>query len=130
MSSSYRQQALNKHGRECVECGATEAIEVHHRNGDRTDHSLDNLIPLCRRCHQKLHRSGLGGLEDELLPVEDRPQVDSTTTTFGFDYDREKWEEWKNTVPRSKSLEKRIIELIEADTDGRVIEDDEQDTPD
>lgn len=39
---------------------------------------------------------------------------------YQFQVDDETWEEWKNTVPRSKSLEKRIIELIEADTDGRV----------
>jgi len=39
---------------------------------------------------------------------------------YQFEIDDEKWDAWKNTVPRSKSLEKRIIELIEADTEGRV----------
>ncbi|WP_161569985.1 hypothetical protein [Salinigranum halophilum] len=39
---------------------------------------------------------------------------------YQFQIDDEKWEKWKNTVPRSKSLEQRIIELIEADTEGRV----------
>lgn len=39
---------------------------------------------------------------------------------YQFEIDDEKWMEWKNTVPRSKSLENRIIELIEADTEGRV----------
>lgn len=41
---------------------------------------------------------------------------------YQFEIDDDRWEEWKNTVPRSKSLEERIIELIEADTDGRVTE--------
>jgi len=41
---------------------------------------------------------------------------------YQFEIDDEKWNEWKNTVPRSKSLENRIIELIEADTEGRVQE--------
>lgn len=41
---------------------------------------------------------------------------------YQFEIDDEKWEQWKNTVPRSKSLEARIIELIEADTLGRVLE--------
>lgn len=41
---------------------------------------------------------------------------------YQFQIDDDKWEEWKETVPRSKSLEKRIIELIEADTVGRVQE--------
>lgn len=39
---------------------------------------------------------------------------------YQFQIDDETWREWKATVPRSKSLEQRIIELIEADRDGRV----------
>jgi hypothetical protein len=39
---------------------------------------------------------------------------------YQFQVDDETWREWKATVPRSKSLEQRIIELIEADRDGRV----------
>lgn len=39
---------------------------------------------------------------------------------YQFEIDDETWDEWKNTVPRSKSLEQRIIELIEADAEGRV----------
>lgn len=42
---------------------------------------------------------------------------------YQFQIEDEKWERWKNTVPRSKSLEKRIIELIEADAAGRVLDD-------
>ena len=48
---------------------------------------------------------------------------------YQFEIDDEKWEEWKNTVPRSKSLEARIIELIEADTEGRVSEGDSREAP-
>jgi predicted Rdx family selenoprotein len=39
---------------------------------------------------------------------------------YQFQVDDELWEEWKETVPRSKSLEQRLIELIEADKEGRV----------
>lgn len=46
-------------------------------------------------------------------------------TRYQFQIDDEKWEEWKMTVPRDKSLETRIIELIEADTEGRVLEEGE-----
>jgi len=46
-------------------------------------------------------------------------------TKYQFQIDDDKWEDWKNTVPRSKSLEQRIIELIEADTEGRVEDPDE-----
>jgi hypothetical protein len=41
---------------------------------------------------------------------------------YQFQIDDELWEEWKETVPRSKSLESRIIELIEADKEGRVLD--------
>jgi hypothetical protein len=50
---------------------------------------------------------------------------DEDVTKYQFQIEDEKWDEWKETVPRSKSLEQRIIELIEADTEGRVIEKDE-----
>jgi len=39
---------------------------------------------------------------------------------YQFQIDDETWRAWKETVPRSKSLEDRVIELIEADRDGRV----------
>lgn len=39
---------------------------------------------------------------------------------YQFEIDDDEWEEWKNTVPRSKSLDQPIRELIRADTDGRV----------
>jgi len=41
-------------------------------------------------------------------------------TTYQFEIDDDLWEEWKDTVPRSKALDERIRELIEADKDGRV----------
>ena len=52
--------------------------------------------------------------------------IDSQSVVkYQFQIDDEKWRQWKNTVPREKSLEKRIIELIEADTEGRVQEDED-----
>ena len=55
-----------------------------------------------------------------------RMQEPEDVVKYQFQIDREKWEDWKETVPRSKSLETRIVELIEADTEGRVIEPDEE----
>ncbi len=123
--SSYRRKALEEYGEKCGNCGATEAIEIHHRNGDRTDNRLENLLPLCSNCHEKLHRSGLGGLEEELKRVSEREHIDDSTTSYQFQTDKEDWNEWKNTVPRSKPLDQRLRELIVADTEGRVVENDE-----
>lgn len=33
-----------------------EGLVVHHKSGDHTDHSWDNLAPAHRRCHSKHHR--------------------------------------------------------------------------
>jgi hypothetical protein len=41
-------------------------------------------------------------------------------TTYQFEVDDELWKSWKLTVPRDKSLDERIRELLEADRDGRV----------
>ena len=38
---------------------------------------------------------------------------------YQFEISDEVWNEWKDTVPRSKTLDTRIIELIEADRDGK-----------
>lgn len=46
-------------------------------------------------------------------------------TKYQFQIDDDTWEDWKDTVPRSKSLDTRLIELIEADTEGRIQEPDE-----
>lgn len=50
------------------------------------------------------------------------PKPDSVVK-YQFQIDDERWRKWKETVPRTKSLEKRLNELIEADTEGRVVED-------
>ena len=66
-SSSYMPQdrayytrartAIVKNGTElkCNECGTDRRIEVHHKDRDITNNSVDNLIPLCKDCHIELH---------------------------------------------------------------------------
>lgn len=53
------------------------------------------------------------------MAVEER---DGFMVKYQFEIDDSDWVEWKRTVPRTKSLDKRIRELIEADTEGRVVE--------
>ncbi len=42
------------------------------------------------------------------------------TIKYQFTINRETWEEWKQTVPRTISLDTRIIELIKADLERRL----------
>jgi hypothetical protein len=53
--SGYREKAIEEYGEVCKGCGSTEDVLVHHKNGDRSDNSLSNLIPLCNACHGKVH---------------------------------------------------------------------------
>ena len=46
---------------------------------------------------------------------------------YQFEIDDDEWDEWKDTVPRSKSLDTRIRELIEADTEGEICSESEED---
>jgi 5-methylcytosine-specific restriction endonuclease McrA len=53
-----RARAIAKHRdcNACQVCGATERLEVHHRNGVRGDDRLGNLVTLCADCHRVADR--------------------------------------------------------------------------
>lgn len=36
----------------CDVCGIREATEVHHLDGTKDNHAIENLMPVCRSCHQ------------------------------------------------------------------------------
>lgn len=40
----------------CVVCGFTAVVEVHHRDKDRSNNDLNNLVPLCPNCHSMIHK--------------------------------------------------------------------------
>ena len=49
-----RNAAYKKHGKKCHHCGTKKNLSLHHKNGRKTDNSVDNLMPLCRgkdSCH-------------------------------------------------------------------------------
>jgi len=52
---NHRLLCLKNHEEVCVFCGSTSNVDVHHRDGDQTRCTKDNLVPLCRSCHKKVH---------------------------------------------------------------------------
>lgn len=54
-----REEVFERYGKQCVECGSTKNIQVHHliyRKGHHLwEYDVDELLPLCKKCHQKVH---------------------------------------------------------------------------
>lgn len=46
---------LKREFRICQSCLSAPYEETHHVDGDRRNNSLQNLIPVCRKCHKKFH---------------------------------------------------------------------------
>lgn len=55
--NDYRARALAHYGSSCTKCGFSNiyAIEVHHKDKDRTNNRLDNLEVICANCHCIAH---------------------------------------------------------------------------
>lgn len=53
--STYRNLAIKHYGHVCQLCGYSEIVVVHHKDRDRSNNSLNNLMVLCPNCHAKEH---------------------------------------------------------------------------
>lgn len=54
-NQDYRQKCLAQKINVCNACGSSDELVVHHIDGDRENNRLDNLVPLCPDCHNKIH---------------------------------------------------------------------------
>jgi len=57
-SGGYRKKALEHYGCKCQECGYDKYIsvlDVHHKDYDRSNNEIENLVVLCVRCHIEIH---------------------------------------------------------------------------
>lgn len=52
---AYRTICFHYHKKQCVVCGESKIVEVHHYNENHSDDSPNNLIPLCPTHHQYIH---------------------------------------------------------------------------
>lgn len=56
--SGYRAKAFHQKPNECSRCGYKEntaALEVHHKDHNRSNNDIENLIILCANCHAITH---------------------------------------------------------------------------
>ncbi|TES91739.1 MAG: HNH endonuclease [Candidatus Cloacimonadota bacterium] len=56
----------------CQECESTDTIQIHHRDRNPFNNSLENLDILCRLCHSRKHHLDFGVVgEFEGIPYTD-----------------------------------------------------------
>jgi len=68
MIQTHRETCFQEYSEECQICGNDENIDVHHRDGDRTNNNIENLIPLCHSCHKQIHnKNKISELASELI---------------------------------------------------------------
>lgn len=110
-SQNYRERCLEEKGEQCRKCGATEGIIVHHIDGDRSNNRLENLLPLCWSCHQKVHRcaDGFEELYDQLQSPDYGPSSEAAfsseetekTTVYGTE---ETLHEYRASLSMAKGM--------------------------
>ena len=69
----------------CEICNGKAKL-VHHIDGDKGNHFLDNLIALCRSCHESLHCDSLGksnGGRPNKYPLEFGLSIKEIAKKFG-----------------------------------------------
>lgn len=52
---SFAKRAFERYEHKCAWCKSKRHLLVHHKNHDRTNNRLSNLIIVCKSCHQKHH---------------------------------------------------------------------------
>ncbi len=40
----------------CKVCNVSKSIELHHKDGNNKNETVDNLIPVCKKCHMLAHK--------------------------------------------------------------------------
>lgn len=53
----FRKIALANYPFICNRCGSKKQLEVHHKDKNRQNSKLKNLVILCKSCHTKEHRT-------------------------------------------------------------------------
>lgn len=58
-SNYYRKLFHDFLPKKCEKCSSERYLVVHHIDEDSTNNKIENLMVVCRSCHQKIHKSFL-----------------------------------------------------------------------
>lgn len=87
----------------CEMCYKKKALEVHHKDGSKTNHEIKNLLAVCRKCHMKLDQRMAGRPKkygEGLVELSKKFGVSTGTV--------------KRFLTNKKKLSKRIKKIIES----------------
>jgi hypothetical protein len=129
--NDYRRKCLENKEERCGECGSDENIVVHHVDGDREHNELQNLLPLCRSCHTKVHRDNgdlshlTSKLPDEKIIFAGEPQEYEPRGSLQLSDERKRLLDKASAIvasgpgddpPRSDVIDAALAHLIDSKT--------------
>lgn len=71
----YTSLAIENFSKECLICKTNKMLHVHHIDGIKTNHSIDNLCILCNSCHQRFHRCKIKLVNPYMISIYIENQV-------------------------------------------------------
>ena len=54
----YRLKAFERLPPYCAVCDSLKNLQVHHKDENRRNDSIYNLLIVCEKCHRKIHNMG------------------------------------------------------------------------
>ena len=118
--NGYRQKCLREKGHECDVCGATGDLEVHHIDGDRSNNSLENLVPLCEEHHRAVHR-GDDDVEEFVEKLQTREREGMVKVSVSLRQDMHHYlQEWadNNSASFSEAIRRHVRREMRKESAG------------